>query len=81
MAELLRSLPEQVQLQQLMERSERTTQLDVSSPVAKGLAAIELLLTHVDDWETYASRDLSLQVHASELTNLVVEWRRLELHS
>lgn len=80
-AELLRSLPEQVQLQQLMERSERTTQLDVSSPVAKGLAAIELLLTHVDDWETYASRDLSLQVHASELTNLVVEWRRLELHS
>lgn len=79
--ELLHAIPEQVQLQQLVERCERIAMLDVASPVAKGLAAVELLLTHVDDWETYASRDTSLQSHATELTNLVIEWRRLELHS
>lgn len=79
--ELLHTIPEQVQLQQLVERCDRIAMLDVASPVAKGLAAVELLLTHVDDWQTYASRDTSLQAHATELTNLVVEWRRLELHS
>ena len=78
---LLGQMPEQVQLQQLQERCERVQQLDMASPIAKGLAAIELLLTHVDDWETYASSATSLRTHATALTNLVIEWRRLELHS
>ena len=50
--ELLHAIPEQVQLQQLVERCDRIAMLDVASPVAKGLAAVELLLTHVDDWQT-----------------------------
>ena len=77
---LLGAMPEQVQLQQLAERVERVAALDCASPVAKALAAIEQLLTHVDDWETYASSALSLRAHAAELTALVVEWRRQELH-
>ncbi|WFD19314.1 hypothetical protein MCAP1_001539 [Malassezia caprae] len=79
-AALLGALPEQVQLVQLAERVERVAALDRASPVAKALAAIEQLLTHVDDWETYASSALSLREHAAELTALVVEWRRQELH-
>ena len=76
---LLRAMPEQVQLQLLDERAARVAALDVASPVAKALAAVEQLLVAVDDWETYASRDTSLRTHAAALTQLVVAWRRLEL--
>ncbi|WFD22919.1 hypothetical protein MEQU1_001598 [Malassezia equina] len=78
--DLLRAMPEQVQLGQLAERVERVAALDRASPVAKALAALEQLLTHIDDWETYASSALSLREYAAELTSLVVEWRRQELH-
>lgn len=80
-SELLHEWPEQMQLGQLAERCARVAALDRASPVAKALAAVEQLLTHLDDWETYASRATSLQAHAAELTALVVEWRRQELHS
>jgi len=79
-AALLSAMPEQMQLVQLAERVERVAALDRASPVAKALAAIEQLLTHIDDWETYASSALSLREHAAEFTALVVEWRRQELH-
>ncbi|WFD41675.1 hypothetical protein MPSI1_000307 [Malassezia psittaci] len=77
---LLESFPEQAQLQQLQERCIRVAQLGMDSPIARVLAAVEQLLTYVDDWESYASRDTSLQDSVKELTALVVAWRQLELH-
>ncbi|WFC94542.1 hypothetical protein MBRA1_001174 [Malassezia brasiliensis] len=73
--------PEHVQLAQLHARCERVAQLGMDSPVARALAAVEQLLTHVDDWETYASSETSLRDAAAELTALVVAWRKRELHA
>ncbi|WFC97593.1 hypothetical protein MYAM1_000308 [Malassezia yamatoensis] len=77
---LLDLFPEQAQLQQLQERCIRVAQLGMDSTIARVLAAVEQLLTYVDDWESYASKDTSLQDSVKELTALVVAWRQLELH-
>ena len=80
-AALHATYPEHVQLAQLHARCERVAQLGMDSPVARALAAVEQLLTHVDDWETYASAETSLRDAAAELTALVVAWRKRELHA
>ncbi|KAI3625290.1 hypothetical protein CBS9595_000651 [Malassezia furfur] len=80
-AALHATYPEHVQLAQLYARCERVAQLGMDSPVARALAAVEQLLTHVDDWETYASSETSLRDAAAELTALVVAWRKRELHA
>ncbi|KAK7048623.1 midasin [Favolaschia claudopus] len=60
--------PDQMVLQHLVGRCDTVLALDLSSPVAK-----------TADWEIYANRHNTLKDHQSALTNLIVEWRRLEL--
>ncbi|VDB91850.1 unnamed protein product [Peniophora sp. CBMAI 1063] len=85
MAERLRVLvvewPEQMVLQHLLARCDQVLRLNIHSPVAKVLAAIEQLLVQSEDWEMYANRENTLKVHRDALTSLIVEWRRLELAS
>lgn len=71
--------PDQMVLQHIRERVLRVLNLDVRSPVAKVLAALEQLLLHTDDWEPYANRENSLKSYQHEISNLIVAWRRLEL--
>ncbi|KAJ7600863.1 midasin nuclear AAA ATPase [Mycena floridula] len=78
---LIQEWPEQMVLQHLKERCDSVLSLDLLSPVAKILAAVELLLAQTDDWEIYANRHNSLKDHRGTLTKLIVEWRRLELSS
>lgn len=73
--------PDQMVLQHLRERVLRVLNLDVRSPVAKVLAALEQLLLHTDDWEPYANRENSLKSYQHDISNLIVAWRRLELSS
>jgi midasin len=78
---LIDQWPEQMVLQHIRDRCDRFLALDARSPVAKILSALEQLLVHADDWEAYASRENSLKGFQSEVSALIVEWRRLELAS
>jgi midasin len=79
--ELVAEWPDQMVLQHLRERVLRILNLDVRSPIAKVLAALEQVLLHTDDWEPYAHKGNSLKNFQLELSGLIVAWRRLELAS
>ncbi|WWD21566.1 hypothetical protein CI109_106052 [Kwoniella shandongensis] len=78
---LIDEWPEQMVLQHIRERCERTLKLDSRSPVAEILSAMEQLLLHTEDWEGYANRDNSLSSFRDETSKLIIDWRRLELAS
>ncbi|KAJ3919281.1 midasin nuclear AAA ATPase [Lentinula edodes] len=76
----IKEWPDQMVLRHLKERCDVILALDLRSPVAKVLAALEQLLFHTEDWEVYANKENSLRDSRSELIELIVEWRRLELN-
>ncbi|KAJ1310100.1 hypothetical protein OPQ81_006847 [Rhizoctonia solani] len=71
--------PDQMVLRHLLERCQAIQQLRLDTPLAKVLSALEQLLLHTADWETYANKDNSLKVQQQQLTDLIIDWRRLEL--
>ncbi|KAG9000235.1 hypothetical protein FRB93_012775 [Tulasnella sp. JGI-2019a] len=79
LAGLISEWPDQMVLHNLRENAESILQLEIHSPVAKVLSALERLLMLSEDWERYANRDNSLRSQQQALTALIVEWRRLEL--
>ncbi|TBU59248.1 midasin [Dichomitus squalens] len=81
LAALIQEWPDQMVLQHLKTRCDAILTLDISSPVAKILSAIEQLLLQMEDWEMYANRENTLKTYQHELVSLVVSWRRLELSS
>ncbi|KAI0769070.1 midasin [Trametes elegans] len=78
---LIQEWPDQMVLQHLKERCDLVLKLDIFSPVAKVLSAIEQLLLQMEDWEMYANRENTLKAYQHDLASLVVAWRRLELTS
>ncbi|KAI8971187.1 midasin [Trametes punicea] len=78
---LIKKWPDQMVLQHLKARCEAIMNLDIFSPVAKVLSAIEHLLLHMEDWELYANRENTLKAYQHDLMDLIVSWRRLELTS
>ncbi|KAI1794980.1 midasin [Ganoderma leucocontextum] len=78
---LIEEWPDQMVLQHLKGRCDVILTLDMFSPVAKVLSAIEQLLLQTEDWEMYANRENTLKAFQHELASLVVSWRRLELSS
>ncbi|KZT19503.1 P-loop containing nucleoside triphosphate hydrolase protein [Neolentinus lepideus HHB14362 ss-1] len=78
---LIEDWPDQMVLQHLKSRCDFILTLDLESPVAKILSALEQLLLQTDDWEMFANRENTLHVHRMSLTSLIVEWRRYELSS
>ncbi|RDX53520.1 midasin [Lentinus brumalis] len=78
---LIEEWPDQMVLQHLKSRCDAILQLDIFSPIAKVLSAIEQLLLQMEDWEMYANRENTLKSYQHELASTVVSWRRLELSS
>ena len=78
---LIQEWPDQMVLQHLKSRCDAILTLDIFSPVAKVLSAIEQLILQMEDWEMYANRENTLKAFQHELASLVVSWRRLELSS
>ena len=76
---LIDEWPEQMVLHHLRSRCDAVLSLDLHNPVAKILSALEQLLLHTEDWETYANKDNTLKPHQQELIALIVSWRRMEL--
>ncbi|TFK52493.1 P-loop containing nucleoside triphosphate hydrolase protein [Heliocybe sulcata] len=77
--ELIEDWPDQMVLQHLKARCDFVLSLDLESPVAKILSALEQLLVQTDDWEMFANRENTLKAHRSALSSQIVEWRRYEL--
>ncbi|WWD07578.1 hypothetical protein V865_005679 [Kwoniella europaea PYCC6329] len=78
---LITEWPEQMVPQHIKDRCERILLLNTRSPVAQVLSALEQLLIHTEDWEAYANRENSLSSLRDEISNLIINWRRLELAS
>ena len=78
---LIQEWPDQMVLQHLKGRCDTLLRLELHSPVAKMLSALEQLLTQSEDWEIYANRENSLKGHQQAIIGLIVDWRRLELSS
>jgi midasin len=79
LADLIALWPDQMVLKNLRERCEAVLSLSSKSSIAQVLTALEQLLSHTEDWESYASREHSISSNRTSIINLIVEWRRFEL--
>ncbi|XP_025949160.1 midasin [Dromaius novaehollandiae] len=77
---LLQEWPEHPVLLQLLVVMDRIQSFPLSSPLSKFLNGLEILLAKAQDWEENASRALSLRKHLDLVTQLIIQWRRLELN-
>ncbi|KAL2081973.1 hypothetical protein ACEWY4_021791 [Coilia grayii] len=67
-------------LMQLTVVIERIMSFSLSSPLAKFLNGLEILLTKAQDWENNASRSVSLKRELEAVSQLIIQWRKLELN-
>ncbi|NXU56757.1 MDN1 protein, partial [Turnix velox] len=77
---LLQEWPEHPVLVQLLVVMDRIQSFPLSSPLSKFLNGLEILLAKAQDWEENASRALSLRKHLDLVTQLIIQWRKLELN-
>ncbi|KAL5512832.1 hypothetical protein ACEPAG_3098 [Sanghuangporus baumii] len=78
--DLIRFWPDQLVLQHLQDRCDSILSISMTSSVARMLGAVERLLLHTEDWEMFANHENSLTKQRQSLTDLIVEWRKLELN-
>ncbi|XP_072854872.2 midasin isoform X1 [Pogona vitticeps] len=76
---LLQEWPEHPALVQLLVVMDRIHSFPLSSPLSKILNGLEILLSKSQDWEENASRAVSLRKHLDMVTQLIIQWRKLEL--
>ncbi|KAI8077784.1 uncharacterized protein BX664DRAFT_270456, partial [Halteromyces radiatus] len=77
---ILSDWPEHAILQQLITICDRILGFSITSPVAKFLTGVELLLQKSEDWEAYAAKHVSIKTERDELIAMIVRWRQLELN-
>lgn len=78
---LLARWPDHAILQQLVLIADRIRNFEISSPLARTLTGVELLLRKAQDWEAYAAKEFSIASELAALSALVTRWRKLELYS
>ncbi|XP_064629159.1 midasin-like [Lineus longissimus] len=77
--ELLESWPDHPTLKQLILIIQRIKSFSVTQPLMKFVTGLEVLLQKAQDWESIAARHVSLMSNLEEVTQLVINWRKLEL--
>lgn len=80
-AKLLAQWPEHATLQSISRSAEEFLSYPSNYPLAKLLHKIELIFNFMNEWEKFASSQVTLKNHYDELTQLIISWRRLELSS
>lgn len=80
-AGLLSQWPEHATLQSISRCAEEFLSFPSNFPLAKLLHKIETIFNFMNEWEKFASSQVTLKHHYEELTRLIVSWRRLELSS
>ena len=79
LSQLIIEWPDQMVLQHLRDTCNVVLTLPLTNPLPRVLASVERLLLQTDDWEMYANRENTLVQFRQKLTQLIVDWRRLEL--
>ncbi|XP_074625737.1 midasin-like [Acropora palmata] len=77
--ELLAEWPRNPNLVQLMVVIERILSFPVTSPLMRLLTGLEVLLKKSQDWESNAAKHVSLREHLDKVTQLIIQWRKMEL--
>ncbi|PFX16223.1 Midasin [Stylophora pistillata] len=77
--ELLAEWPRHPALMQLLVVIQRILSFPVTSPVMKILTGLEVLLRKAQDWESNAAKHVSLRDHLDNVTQLIIQWRKMEL--
>jgi MoxR-like ATPase len=78
---LLIDFPAHPILLQLVQLAQRLASLPVSIPLMKAVQGIELMLQKSEEWEAYASRQVSMRPQLKQLALLVARWRKIELNT
>ncbi|CAL1534634.1 unnamed protein product [Lymnaea stagnalis] len=77
--ELQQEWPDHPTLKLLNQIMDRILTFSVTNPVIKFLTGLELLLQKAQDWESNAACYVSLSTQLTEITSVIVDWRKLEL--
>ncbi|KAJ8669610.1 hypothetical protein QAD02_000869 [Eretmocerus hayati] len=77
--EILQEWPEHPTLLSINVILHRIYSFPVTSPLARFLTGLELLLVKLYEWEENAHSDVSLSEHIVSLTQQIIKWRQLEL--
>lgn len=64
---------------QVLSVIERIESFRVCEPLVKFVLGLELVLEKLQEWETNAARHVSVQTAMNTVSQLVIEWRKLEL--
>jgi midasin len=57
------------------------SKFDANSAFIRYLNAVEILMLKCHEWETYAASKYSLKAELAKLTQLIIQWRKMELRS
>jgi midasin (ATPase involved in ribosome maturation) len=79
-AELETQFDDHPTLVSIRKMAEKVLELPLFAPVISLCTGIEMVLSRVNDWHQNAPKRLSLQAETDSLWNMVVEWRKRELH-
>ncbi|KAJ1820618.1 AAA ATPase midasin, partial [Coemansia sp. RSA 2599] len=77
---LLEEWPEHAVLQQIRDMCVRLLELPVNTPLAKLLAGLEQLHQRAQDWQAFASKEVSIN-ELNDVARLIIRWRQAELNS
>jgi midasin len=77
---LLSLYPSHPILLQLIRLTHRISALPSSSCIKLVLTGIEILLQKAEEWESYASKEVSIKTELYSMSILVARWRKMELH-
>lgn len=77
--DLQETWPEHATLEDVLRTSSELLSLRHTDPIAKLLTKAEQLHGYVHEWQIVASREYTVLDLYNQLTNLLVDWRRLEL--
>jgi hypothetical protein len=80
--QLLTAFPEHAVLLGLLKLCEKVVKLNLmTTPIAKVMAGMEVILRQAQDWEQHASSKVKLGSPLAEIAQVVSNWRKLELQS
>lgn len=78
-SKILQRWPEHEVLQNIDRACEELLEYSISVPLARLLQKMEQILVLLNQWEKYASEEVSLSAELNQVIALIISWRRLEL--
>ena len=80
-AGLLAQWPEHSTLQNISRTTNEFLNCPSNLPLAQLLHKVEVVFNYLNEWQKFASSQVTLKYHYDELIKLIVSWRKLELSS